>query len=128
MWNEAFGWAWIVVGFLAGAVLGVGFSREAFLGGYDAWPRRLLRLGHIALIALGVLNILFAQSVARLALPDPWTGVASLSLIAGAVLMPLCCALAAWHRRFVPLFAAPVVALLLGAGVTAVGLAQGVLS
>jgi hypothetical protein len=126
--NEAFGWAWVVLGFVTGAMLGMGFSREGFLGGYDSWPRPLVRLGHIALVALGVLNILFAQSVARVELGEGWVWAASVSLMVGGVLMPLCCAMAAWRRGCVGLFAAPVAALAFGATVTTVGLAYGALS
>ena len=125
MVNEAFGWAWVVAGFASGAGLGVGFSREGFLGGYGSWARRLLRLGHVAMVALGVLNILFAQSAGRVALGEGWGGAASASLVVGAVLMPACCALAAWRRGLVALFGVPVLALGFGASVTAVGLALG---
>ena len=128
MLNEAFGWTWIVLGFLAGGLLGTGFEREGFLGGYDSLRRRLLRLGHIALIALGVLNILFALSLARWGLGASWVGIASWSLIAGAVLMPAACALVAFVPRAKPVFALPIVTLLTGASITALGLGVGALS
>ncbi len=60
--NEPFGWVCILVGFFAGAGLGLKFYQPDFLGGYGSLARRMLRLGHIALIALGALNILFAFS------------------------------------------------------------------
>jgi len=128
MVNEAFGWAWVLLGFLTGALLGVGFAREGFLGGYASWERRLLRLGHVSLVALGVLNILAAGSLERADLSPGWGRVASLGLIAGGVLMPVCCALAAWRKATKPLFALPVLALTLGVGVLVVGLARGVLT
>ena len=34
------------VGVVSGATIGLFFHREAFLGGYDTWRRRLVRLGH----------------------------------------------------------------------------------
>lgn len=128
MVNEAFGWAWVLMGFLAGALLGMGFAREGFLGGYDSWERRLLRLGHVSLVALGVLNILAGASLERAALAPAWETAASASLIVGGVLMPACCGLAAWNKKTKALFAAPVLALTLGVGILVVGLAQGVLS
>src|SRR4051812_31823522 len=120
--HEAFGWFWIALGFATGAALGMGFRRDDFLGGYSAWPRRLLRLGHIAMVALGALNLLFAQSLPRIALPAPWPLIASGSLIAGAILMPACYALVAFCKRAVPLFIAPVLLLSTGATVAWVGL------
>lgn len=120
--HEAFGWFWIALGFATGAALGTAFHRDDFLGGYSAWPRRLLRLGHIAMVALGALNILFALSLPRIALPAPWPCIASASMIAGAILMPACCALAAFRKRTVPLFIAPVLLLSTGATVAWVGL------
>ncbi|MEZ6242562.1 MAG: hypothetical protein R3B57_05910 [Phycisphaerales bacterium] len=124
MVNEAFGWAWVLMGFLTGGLLGMGFAREGFLGGYDSWERRLLRLGHISLVGLGVLNILAAGSLGRAELPPAWAQAASVALIVGGVLMPVCCGLAAWDKRTKPLFAAPVIALTLGVGVLVVGLCR----
>ena len=120
--HEAFGWFWIALGFATGAALGTGFHREEFLGGYSAWPRRLLRLGHIAMVALGALNILFSLSLPRIDASAGWLHVASGSLVAGSILMPACCALAARSKRTVPLFIAPVVLLSTGATVAWVGL------
>jgi hypothetical protein len=128
--NEAFGWAWVVLGFVTGAMLGMGFSREGFLGGYDSWRRRLVRLGHIALIALGVLNILFAHSAGRFVFvfETAWVQVASWSLIAGAVLMPAACVLVAFVPRAKPVFVLPIVTLVTGASITAIVLVAGALS
>lgn len=122
---EAAGWLLVSLGFLSGALLGAGFARPGFLGGYDAWKRRLLRLGHIALVALGVLNILFAMSAARIGLPAPWPGLAALGFLAGGVLMPACCVVAAFRPAGVPLFAAPVLSLTAAGTITWVGLAAG---
>ena len=97
--NEWFGWFWLSVGLCVGAWMGLGFRRPDWLGGYGSWPRRMVRLGHIAMIMLGVLNILFAHSAARIALPQFWTGFASIGLVVGALGMPLGCFLAAWRPR-----------------------------
>ena len=77
MINEAFGWAWIAIGFVGGFLLGTRFHDDGFLGGYGSWARRLLRLGHIACVALGALNILFAVSAPRAALDPGWLRAAS---------------------------------------------------
>ena len=113
--NETFGWLWITLGFLSGALIGLGFLRDDFLGGYDSRPRRLIRLAHISFFGLGFINVLFATGSAPAvlaALAAPLLRVASWGLIAGAVLMPTCCLLVAWRAGLKPLFAAPVAALI----------------
>jgi hypothetical protein len=59
-WYE--GWSMILVGFASGAALGLFFHHENFLGGYGSFRRRMLRLGHIACAALGMLNLIVALS------------------------------------------------------------------
>lgn len=115
MWNAAFGWTWITLGFVWGAALGLGFLKPDHLGGYASPRRRLLRLGHIAMIALGVLNVLYWLSAGRLGMDTSLPTIASAGLIAGAVLMPACCALTAWRPVYSRLFPLPVVCLV-GAG------------
>ena len=56
------GWSLILAGFLAGAVIGLGFHRDEYLGGDSSFRRRMVRLGHIALAALGIINLAFALS------------------------------------------------------------------
>jgi hypothetical protein len=119
--NEVFGWTWIVAGFLSGTLLGLRFHRDDWLGGYASLRRRLIRLGHISFLGLGILNILFASSAARLALPPALLGVASWAMIVGAVTMPACCALMAWKRSWHAAFAVPVTSLVLGAALVVAG-------
>ena len=111
--NEAFGWVWILAGIVSGLVLGLFFHRDDWLGGYGSFPRRLIRLGHISFLGLGILNILFALSLPRLHLEGPALTIASRALVAGGVTMPVCCGLMAWRRGLHLLFAVPVVSLLL---------------
>lgn len=124
---EAFGWTWMGMGVLSGAVLGVFFKREDFLGGYDAWRRRLVRLGHIAFFGTGMLCILMAgtlerrEAVFRNSDFGWWGDVPAAAMCAGAALMPVCCGLAAWKKKLVPVFVVPV--LLMGLAVTLVYLA-----
>jgi len=119
--NEAFGWVWILAGFLSGLGLGLGFHRDEWLGGYGSFRRRLIRLGHISFLGLGILNILFAVSGPRLVLGPGALRLASWALIVGGIAMPTCCGLMAWRRAFYPLFGIPVVSLVLGAALTALG-------
>ena len=116
--NWAFGWGWILVGFLSGAVIGMGFHREEFLGGYASLRRRLVRLGHICFVALGVLNLLFALSPLK---AGTFVSIASIAWIVGAVLMPAVCFLSAWRERFRALFFLPVLSLISAAVLTLFG-------
>ena len=120
--NESFGWLWILIGFVSGFLLGLRFHRDNWMGGYGSFRRRLIRLGHISFIGLGILNILFALSAPRIALSEPWLSVASWALVAGGLTMPLSCILMAWRRDFYPLFVVPVISLALGAGLVVAGL------
>ena len=45
--NFIAGWWLILAAFVSGAVIGLGFHREEFLGGYGSFRRRLLRLGQL---------------------------------------------------------------------------------
>jgi len=127
MWNEVFGWVCVLLGMLTGAAAGLCFQSEDWLGGYGSHRRRLLRLGHVALLALGMLNVLFVHGLDRMALSDSALALASGGLVVGAVTMPACCALAAFGRRSPALFVVPVTSLLMGVGLTTWGLAAHVL-
>jgi hypothetical protein len=114
------GWLLVLGAFITGALIGVAFHREDFLGGYGSFRRRMLRLGHIALAALGMMNVLFSLS------PWPpaaaWTGrAASLCFLAGGLAMPAACFLTAWREPFRHVFAVPVLALTLAVVLTLIG-------
>lgn len=116
-WNWYAGWSLILAGFISGAVLGLFFHRQGFLGGYDAFPRRLVRLGHIAFVALGLLNVLY--SIAPESAGPSGRGIAaSASFIIGGVTMPLVCFLTAWRGAFRFAFVIPVAALIGAAALT----------
>ena len=119
--NETFGWIWILLGLLVGLGLGLKFHREGWWGGYVSLRRRLIRLAHVSLVALGFLNVLFALSAARLRLEPAALSIASWALLAGGASMPVCCGLAAWKPGLRQLFALPVLSLLLGVGLSVVG-------
>ena len=108
------GWLGMLCGAAAGALLGLRFHREEWLGGYGSFRRRLLRLGHIAFFGLGFLNLLFAFSVRALPVSAPYGQLAAASFVLAAVTMPLICFLAAWRPPFRHLFPIPVVGVLTG--------------
>lgn len=109
--NWTAGWALVLAAFASGAVIGLGFHKPAFLGGYDSLRRRMVRLGHIAFAALGMLNILYSLGPVPL---NPVSRVASIALIVGAIAMPLVCFLTAWRTPMRHLFFIPVIALMTG--------------
>ncbi len=108
--NLRAGWLLVLLGLLSGALLGLRFHEEGFLGGYASLRRRLLRLGHIALIALGALNVLFALTPCAGA-GSAGDGLCGALLLAGAIAMPVTCGLAALRPSLRPLFSLPVTAL-----------------
>jgi hypothetical protein len=124
MINATFGWAWITVGLAGGLGMALFFAREDWLGGYPSWPRRLLRLGHVACVGLGALNVLFAVSAVWLHLPRLWLRADCGLWIAGAVTMPLACVIAAARPKWPALvvFAVPLACLLAAGAVTAWGM------
>ena len=60
-----------------------------WLGAYGDAPRRLARLGHIAFIGLGILNILMAREVSSCGSPTRLHGTALCCMNFGNVLLPL---------------------------------------
>lgn len=110
--NWYFGWSAILAGFATGALLGLFFHRDEFLGGYASFRRRIVRLGHIALPALGMMNLIY--SLSPWPLPDlPEAQRASVCFVVGGVAMPLVCFLTGWKKEFRHLFFIPVTSLIL---------------
>jgi hypothetical protein len=118
--NLAFAWIWIIFGLISGALMGLRFKDEKWLGGYSSFPRRIYRLGHISFFALGLVNWVFALTAISLGFDSATTRVAAWAFMAGGILMPICCAIMANYSKARPalLFAAPVTSLLLAAGLT----------
>lgn len=108
------GWLGILAGVLSGALVGLFFYRDDWMGGYNSWRRRLTRLGHISFFGLGFLNLVFAATAVQIVLPPTYLKTASWSFIVGAITMPLCCFLSAWRKPFRHLFPIPVVSLTIG--------------
>jgi len=99
-------WIGFLLGALAGATAGLFFDREAWLGGYAGWHRRMVRLGHISFFGIGLLNLGFFLTVEALGIQGGLRLPAYL-LIVGAVTMPLVCYLSAFRKGFRHLFFVP---------------------
>jgi hypothetical protein len=120
--NLVCAWAGLLLGMVSGAILGLGFAREAFLGGYGSWTRRLCRLGHIAFFGLAFVNFLFFATVRLGCYGGASARMAGWLFVAGAVSMPLTCFVSAFWRPARHAFAIPVLCLLGGVGLTLAGL------
>jgi hypothetical protein len=108
------GWSAMLLGVLSGAVIGLFFHREEWVGGYGSFRRRLLRLGHLSFFGLGFVNLLFGLTVQFIAVRQPYGTLASYGFVLGVITMPLCCFLTAWHKPFRHLFPLPVISVLTG--------------
>lgn len=115
------GWMGMLAGVLSGAVIGLQFHEDGWMGGYTSYSRRLTRLGHISFFGLGFLNLLFAATAGQLLLSAEYLRVSSWALIAGAITMPLCCFLSAWRKPMRHLFPIPVVSVLAGISTILIG-------
>lgn len=105
--NITAAWIAFLCGALAGAVPGLLFHDSDWLGGYDSWRRRLIRLGHISFFGIGLLNLGFALTVRSLEMDPGALETASWLFILGLVTMPLVCYLSAWKMTFRHLFFVP---------------------
>ena len=108
--NLVGGWLGMLAGVLCGAILGLFFHREDWMGGYASHRRRLTRLGHISFFGLGFLNLIFAATAGLLNLRGSSLSIASMGLIVAAITMPICCFLTAWKKPLRHLFPIPVLA------------------
>jgi hypothetical protein len=109
--NWYVGWSLILTAFVTGALLGLFFHRDDFLGGYASFRRRIIRLGHIALAALGMINVLYGLTPAA-AGDSVHARIASVGFVVGGITMPAVCFLTAWHVGCRRLFFIPVIALI----------------
>jgi hypothetical protein len=117
-------WVGILLGFLSGLGLGLGFHREDWLGGYGSFKRRLYRLGHISFFGLGAVNFFFYFTAQALS-AGKFVSMASSLFIIGAITMPLCCLIMAHFPKTQLLFAIPVLSLVAGGFLTVVAICCG---
>lgn len=110
----AIGWWLVSLGFLTGAVFGLLAQREDWLGGYASRTRRLLRLGHIALIALGALNVVWPLTTTAQGSSSLIAVITGCFVVGGLTMGPACFLSAMWWRCRIA-FVIPCTALIAGA-------------
>jgi hypothetical protein len=106
-------WIGILAGCIAGAIPGLFFYREGWLGGYGSWPRRMIRLGHISLFGIAFINLSFFLT-SRAVQMETGVFLSSVLFVTAAVAMPLICYLSAFRPVFRHLFFIPVLSVLIG--------------
>src|ERR1700760_912284 len=106
------GWLSLAGGIVSGALIGLFFLKEDWLGGYGSHRRRLLRLGHISFFGLAFLNLAYAGTAAVVPFGPKAAWTIALCLAAGAITMPVCCLLCAWRKSLRLFFPIPVASLL----------------
>ena len=111
--NLTAAWIGILVGMIWGAVVGLCFHRQEWLGGYGSWRRRLLRLGHVSFFGLAFINLAFVVTVSQLE-PSRFLDWSSRLFVAGAITMPVVCFLSAFQPVFRFFFFVPVASVLAG--------------
>lgn len=103
-------WIGFAFGCISGVIPGLFFHKYGWLGGYTSWPRRLIRLAHIAFFGIGFLNLGLGLTCRVLGI-DP--GAASVLMLVGAATMPAVCYLSAFKPIFRHLFFIPAGSVLL---------------
>ena len=117
----AIGWIGMLLGVVSGAIIGLFFHREDWMGGYSSFRRRLTRLGHISFFGLGFMNFFFAISHHIAGVAPAQAYAAAVSFTIGAATMPIFCFLCAWRKSFRHGFFIPVLGVGVGIVLTLVG-------
>lgn len=125
-WNRCIGWTCLAVGVATGLIMGLWsfdgpVAVPTWIGGYAETSRRLVRLGHIAFIGLGMLNILLGRELPRLALGAGGRRTASIAMNIGNVFLPITLFAAGAYRPLKILMAGPALCVFLALLLVAYG-------
>lgn len=111
------GWSGFLGGVLSGALMGLFFHKEKWLGGYASRERRMVRLGHISFFGIGLINLFYALSVTPLSVPESAARLGAWALLVAMITMPAICFLYAWKKPFRHFYFIPVLSAATGVGV-----------
>jgi len=106
-------WVGMLFGGIMGAIQGLFFHKEQWLGGYGSWNRRMTRLGHISLFGIAFINIGFVFTVDILEITQE-VSIPSTLFIVGAIGMPMICYLSALKKEVRHLFFIPALSIIAG--------------
>ena len=100
--NRQFGWSLFLIGIVYGMALGLfafdgPFPAPDRFADYASTPRRLIRLAHIACMALGIVNAVYGHEIDRLAIGERVRRLGSRLMMLSGALMPLLLTLAAFQ-------------------------------
>ena len=110
MINITAAWIGFALGAVSGAIPGLFFHKQDWLGGYTSWPRRLIRLGHISFFGIGFMNLGLGLTCHALGITAP---AASVLMLTGALMMPTICYASAFRPVCRNLFFIPAGSILL---------------
>ncbi len=114
--------AGIAVGLLLGMWSFDGpLAAPEWLGDYQDTSRRMVRLGHIALIALGFINVLVGRELPRLPVSPGLQKLASVSMNVGNVFLPLTLFAGALYMPLKYSMSVPALCVFLSVGIMALG-------
>jgi hypothetical protein len=103
------GWIGMLLGVVSGAIMGLLFHRENWLGGYAAHARRFVRLGHISFFGIGLITLFYGLSIGPMGVAADPARIGVIGLAIALFGMPSVCGLTAWKKSFRHLFFIPVV-------------------
>jgi len=106
-------WIGMLFGGIMGAIQGLFFHKEQWLGGYGSWNRRMTRLGHISLFGIAFINIAFVFTVNVLEITQD-VSIPSTLFIIGTIGMPLICYFSALKKEVRHLFFIPALSIIAG--------------
>ena len=111
--NIYWGWIWMVLGIASGSLIGM----YAFAGpfkspknheDYNSLPRRLVRLAHIAMFMLPLINIAYGHHIDLIPLSETWKVIGSYGMIICMIGVPTLLILASFYLPFKYLEVVPV--------------------
>lgn len=92
-----------------------------WIGDYSDTSRRMVRLGHIALMALGFINVLVGRELQRLPLSSGQKKVASVTMNVGNVFLPLTLFAGAFYMPLKYSMSVPAMCVFVSIGIMALG-------
>ena len=119
--NITFGWSWMFIGVLSAMILGIFAFQEGWIGGYGSLPRRFIRLGHVAFMALSIINVLYGLCIDSIGLTDKAKEVGSYTIIVAAVFMPTISILSAVIPFIQNFYFIPAISFLISVSIMAYG-------